>query len=319
MGITIGLGLIAGELATRFAFRDVTTTGGPSYFTSRWRDANPKNSLGFREREIGPERAADGLRIAVVGDSFTEGPGLAETERLSSQLEQALERSSDGVEVLNFGRAGAETVDELEVLREVVSPLRPDFVLLQWFVNDVEGHHKEGRPEPWPLLPLPSTHATLKHHSALYFVMNLTWENIQVHLGLTGSYDDYLVRRFADPDGQASKEAFESLEQFFATAERAGIPMGMVLFPLLDESSIDKLGFLLDRVLESCAEHHVICIDLRPALAEVGNLRRLHLNRFDEHPNGVAHAIAARAVLEAFEPLWINGLAARPDPGRNGP
>lgn len=66
------------------------------------------------------------------------------TERL-----EALLRDADlNAEVLNFGRPGSETVDHVETLQDAVLPLQPDFVLLQWFVNDVEGHDKSGRPMP---------------------------------------------------------------------------------------------------------------------------------------------------------------------------
>jgi len=71
---------------------------------------------------------------------------------MTNILEEKLNASGQKYEVLNFGRPGAETVDELALLPTVLS-LAPDFVLPQWFVNDVEGHDKSRRPSGRRLVP----------------------------------------------------------------------------------------------------------------------------------------------------------------------
>ena len=40
--------------------------------------------------------------------------------------------------MLNFGTAGANTPEHLATVTKLLQEVHPDFVLLQWYVNDVE-------------------------------------------------------------------------------------------------------------------------------------------------------------------------------------
>ena len=65
------------------------------------------NSAGIRSRrEFAEEPAADTLRIAVFGDSFTAGDDVSDDEVWSWQLERALRAAGIGAEALNFGVGG---------------------------------------------------------------------------------------------------------------------------------------------------------------------------------------------------------------------
>ena len=96
---------------------DVTTTGtSQPYFEKKWRKNLRINRFGFRERDFELEKAANRYRIAIIGDSLTFGKGIAEQDRFSNLLEQRLNsenrRRDFSYEVLNFGRPGANTLDE---------------------------------------------------------------------------------------------------------------------------------------------------------------------------------------------------------------
>ncbi len=58
------------------------------------------NSVGARDRERALDSPAE-RRVVVLGDSYVEGLGVADGERLTDRLE-----SSTGIEHLNFGSAG---------------------------------------------------------------------------------------------------------------------------------------------------------------------------------------------------------------------
>jgi hypothetical protein len=72
-------------------------------------------------------------RLAVLGDSLVWGELLAEGDSLPSQLEARL----GGVEVLNFGVSGYDTVQEAAWYRRAVRPLEPDAVVLVFCLNDL--------------------------------------------------------------------------------------------------------------------------------------------------------------------------------------
>ena len=145
-------------------------------------------------------------------------------------------------------------------------------------------------------------------HSALYTVLDRRWSVLQVRLGLTQNYVAYLEKRFGDPESFESRRALATLSRVLARVQLAGVPVGMVLFPLLVPQLADDypLAFLHDRVLAVCRRLDVTCVDLRTVYAPLaGDLGRLRVNRFDHHASAFAHRLAADAQLEALGPAWL--------------
>ncbi|HVS03013.1 MAG TPA: SGNH/GDSL hydrolase family protein [Thermoanaerobaculia bacterium] len=111
------------------------------------------NSAGMRDREHAREKPPGTLRIAVLGDSFTEALQVPRDATFWAVLERELGRclapSGRTVEVLNFGVSGYGTAQELLTLRHRVWEFRPDLVLLAFLSgNDVSDNSRalEGDP-----------------------------------------------------------------------------------------------------------------------------------------------------------------------------
>jgi hypothetical protein len=101
------------------------------------------NSQGLRDGEHANPKPPGVLRIAVLGDSFTEAFQVAVEDAFWAVLERRLAACPglDGrvVETLNFGVSGFSTAQSLIVLRRKVWRYDPDLVLLAFYVgNDVE-------------------------------------------------------------------------------------------------------------------------------------------------------------------------------------
>jgi hypothetical protein len=298
-------GLVA-EIALRVLSTDVTSTAGGGFFTRRWTASVALNHLGYRERTFTPDTAVGTFRIAVVGDSLTYGQGVDEAERFTNQLERLLDAQGPDREVLNFGRPGAETVDHVQMLAGAVTAARPHYVLLQWFVNDVEGRDKTTRPAPLPLVPHPALNRVLHARSAVYTLSSLGWGNLQSRLGLVGAYDAYMRERFRDPSSTDARAAAEALRQTISGARDRGVALGIVLFPELRTLDAGAYGFdfLHARVLHYCAEVQIDCLDLREPMRRMVGRAQLMLNAFDAHPGKNAHQIAAEEIFRHFEPKW---------------
>jgi hypothetical protein len=303
--VTVAVILTVTEFVVRYVYSDVTTTSdNRSYFARRWRQTRVRlNRLGFRERELDPEKSTAVYRIAVIGDSFTYGQGIGEKDRFSNLLDAQLNRQPGAYEVLNFGRPGAETVDHLKILTDVVLPGRPDFVLLQWYVNDVEGMDKSGSPRPRPLLPWPTLVSRLRRTSALFYLVDNQWVTVQAALGWMGSYEVYMRERFGDPHSPASIAAQEALRQFLSICKRRAVPVGMVLFSD-SYGQRSPLDFLVDRALTLCAHEGIVCVDTRRTFAPFQDVTRLWANRLDPHPGPLAHRLVADHLLEIFGEVW---------------
>ncbi len=298
------VGGVSTEAATRWIFRDVTTSAdGGGYFSRRWAGTTVLNEHGFRERSFRIPKAPGTYRIAIIGDSFTYGNGLEQAERYSDRLQQLLPA---GYEVLNFGIAGNNTPQHLDTLRAAVLPADPDFVLLQWFVNDVEGSDLSRRPSTSPLLPIAAWHRWLNAHSALYTVANMRWAEAQIMLGRAPSYAEYLQARTGDANGPEAQREAALLREIIETVRRNDTPIGMVLFPDpgQDLGEAYPFAFLHDRVIAACREAAIPCIDLRAALAVVKDRRQLWVSPFDHHPSAMANEIAALEILETLQKYW---------------
>jgi lysophospholipase L1-like esterase len=107
------------------------------------------NSLGLRGPERPLAKPAGTRRIAVIGDSFVAGYGVADDEVLTARLEKLLnENAAAPTEVINVGRTGSSTIREYDLYRLIARKFSPDVVVLAYFLgNDlrevVEEHDQE--------------------------------------------------------------------------------------------------------------------------------------------------------------------------------
>lgn len=300
-----------GEVAMRLLLSNVTTTpDNSSYFARQWdRREVRRNALGFRERKFARNKPPNVFRIAVIGDSFTFGQGVAEGERYTNLLEVELNREAGPYrfEVLNFGRPGAQTIDHIEILDRSALDSQPDFILLQWYVNDPQGKDGYIGLKTTPLFGSSTLKEALHHTSALYSVADIAWSSLQERFGWLESTTDYMVRRFEDSNNVDSREAARLLREFIDLCRKNGKPLGIVLFPkLLPELRTGyKLAFLHERVLGECTRVGIECVDLRAVFAEFTDARTLWASRFDNHPGPVANRIAADQLHRHFASVWV--------------
>lgn len=296
--------LIALEFAARWLLDDIGTTGdNTSWFAERWRATQKpiRNSLGFREREFEPLAAPAVYRIAVVGDSFIYGQGIAEPERLTELLARALNEQRETFEVLNFGQPGANYEQNLHNLQVALDTAHPDFVLLSWFLNDIDDPE---RPAPRALPLLPKLHYYVNPRSALYFVLNNAWVTAQIGLEFVNS-DEWYREQYADATRPLARRARQRLERLLRAPKERGVPVAMIMWPPTLRPGFDgrEYDFIFTQIHETCEAENVPCLDLRPTFDRHAG-ENLVVNRFDAHPNGRANEIAAAAVRQAFGERW---------------
>jgi hypothetical protein len=100
------------------------------------------NSDGLRDREHAKAKPAETVRIAVLGDSFTEAMHVPMEQTYWALLERRLQECNafpgKNVEVISFGVSGYGTAQELLTLRQRVWDYSPDLVMLAFTThNDV--------------------------------------------------------------------------------------------------------------------------------------------------------------------------------------
>lgn len=285
--------LFVAEFAARFSLRGVIPAGKPAFSL---------NSLGFREREIGPKNP-NRYRIVVIGDSFTYGNGVELQDRFSNLIEGFL---GPQYEVLNFGHPGNNLPDHLNEL-DLVLKMSPDFVLLQLYENDFETPGMTGhRPQTYPLLPLGLDRRM--ERSLLYRLTVDHWNQFQEAVGLAEGYTHYMARHLRDPDSPDAVQTSGMLLQFIERARAAGVPSGGVLFPALyglnQKGANYPFDYMNDRVSMIYTVEQTPYLDLLPAFLTIRDPRSLWVSLFDPHPNAKANHLAATAILNKFLSAW---------------
>jgi hypothetical protein len=110
------------------------------------------NSAGFRDVEYDLTKPPHTVRIAVLGDSVTEGLQVPLDDSYVKLLEKQLQARSDKkIEVLNFAMSGQGTGQEYVQLMHQVLNYHPDTVILAYQVGDSDDNVlQSGLKEPIP-------------------------------------------------------------------------------------------------------------------------------------------------------------------------
>ena len=147
---SIFLVFMSGEIVLRYRVKDWPFRAAlytPDYLTKRdkplrWRfsPTDGRNSLGLRNREIGPKRAGV-YRILFIGDSLIWSgrttSGKYFTEVLEDRLNSKYSTKTRSYEVINAGVPGYTTYQELEFLKIYGLDMKPDLVVLGFVFNDL--------------------------------------------------------------------------------------------------------------------------------------------------------------------------------------
>lgn len=207
------------------------------------------NAYGMRDKAYSLQKPNNTFRIAVLGDSITQGNGIEYHETYATRLEEMLnadENISYDVEVLNFGVIGYSFSQYIELYKTKVKQFEPDLVIVGQCINDLEyyGSHEvtvfKNAIKPiyknlyvltylrYTLLPQPEHEQRLNH--------NTRYEQFKKEVGtvpvgiavipyLDNIHSNTTSRRFRDHSLQAAKvNGFDSIDllQIFSRSNYTG-------------------------------------------------------------------------------------------------
>jgi hypothetical protein len=106
------------------------------------------NSYGWRDGEWSLHKNPQVYRVAAVGDSYVEAFQVELSETFLKIAENILADKGYRIELMNFGRSGFSTTEELLLIREEVLKFCPDLVVLFFYPpNDIRDVSKDLSPE----------------------------------------------------------------------------------------------------------------------------------------------------------------------------
>jgi hypothetical protein len=250
------------------------------------------NSVGFRSPEIG-EKAAPGVaRIAFVGDSIALGWGVAEADTFPHQVLAALTAAGRKVDGFNLGVGNYNTAQELALFRDVGARLKPDIIVLCYFINDAE--------------PMPhySDNGWLDEHSAAWVVFRYRLDSLFRQFGESPDWKHY-YRMLYDPNSAGWKQTKNALSGFAAAARELGSQLVVFNIPELRELKPYPFGEITAQVRTAVESQGVPFVDLLPT---VENLEpsSLWVTVPDPHPNAKADSSFAKGMIPQISTMLDN-------------
>ncbi len=303
--------LLSSEIFIRWYYKDVLSSShGRTYFHNRsWPIfAKERNALGLRGRHF-DINSRHALRVVVLGDSLAYGQGVYPYDQRfpeqAAKIFQKIHPDLD-VEFINVGIAGHDLPQHNKYLANFVVKLKPDYVLYQWYINDMDIFHNLAAFTSPPLISNRKIHTYMSSNSVLYFLLQKTWCQFRIKTGLQNNYTEYLVKKFNNPDNKHSLTAKKYLKVLLDRLKKEQIAHGIVLFPSFSNKISEyKLGFMHQQVQKVCEDYHIKCLDLREVYTNYDDdITRLWANVFDRHPSALAHSIAAKEIVSFFGDEW---------------
>jgi len=250
------------------------------------------NSQGFRDTEWPGQTVSPGPRVAVVGDSFTAGYGIADpADRFADRLRVRL---GQGADLRLIASIGSDTPRQIDQLRAMFAVWRPQRVVLAYSLNDAEHLLQRAARDAETLEPAPP--GSLANRSFLLDLLRSQW--LLADSGHSERYFDDLER--VHLDATRWNEQARLFRTMTELCRQNGATLDVAVFPLFSHRGPDyPFDPLHDWVLQSWRGAGAGVLDLRRTFADVPR-DELVVGRFDAHPNERAHAMAANAIFDAF-------------------
>ncbi len=285
-----------------FRFFYIRTTGMDITLSDqRWLGTywKPINSFGFRDREYTGAYLKGKHLVFVVGDSFVAGAGIKTIdERFGNLLGKRLGSS---YAVLNIAQRGWSTDDEELALSYSPPSMKPEIVILSYYVNDIEDAARRNFAPPPPniydLIAL-SGRNSLFHNirRKSYLIDFLYWRFYTLTTEGSPGWWQWLKDLYTDPSIWAAHRA--ELEQFVQDCRSMKAKLLVVIFPnLLDIPGSAGITSQVERFFK---QDKVRVLNLAPLLAG-RPISQLTVNANDAHPGRWLHAFVADQIEQTLQ------------------
>lgn len=292
------------------------TPGWQGYVGGVWTTINEK---GFRDRVFPSTPPPDTIRVAILGDSYTMGDGVPLHLTYPKQLERLLLSKESSYEVMNCGISATNSLNQVEVLRNVLRDYHPNVVILGYNINDFD-YPTQTRFDSLDASDLdytihPDKRVTLNSHNVS------GWQRLKLAI----RYRLYLYRYLArlrdrwqqrkemnrDPVQTwirtgAHQKSFEAVKQMNMLCAASDASFLVVLLPDLLRVSLKihdlrdyPYAEVHDMITAYMKTHRIECLDLLPFFAG-HEPYKLVVHPLDHHYNQKGNALVAQALLTYF-------------------
>jgi prepilin-type processing-associated H-X9-DG protein len=250
---------------------------------------------GFRSPSIPAEAPAGVARISFVGDSITMGWGVAENETFSLRILNQLRSAGRKVDGFNAGVGNLNTAQEVSLFEAAGAKLKPDVVVLAYFINDAEP------------APMYGDVSWLDWNSELWVVLKYQVDSLLRRAGERKSWKDYYrdLYRSGQPGWVKTQQ---ELGRLVRIAKDIGAQPIVFNVPELRELKPYPFNDVTAQVRGVVEASGAPFVDLLPSV-EAETPSALWVTVPDPHPNGKANALFADMMSKALLP-YLDKLCA---------
>ena len=302
--------LLAGEVAARL-LRSSGRPGGYAPVRTDGRERRPINSKGYRDLERSIPKPEGVRRVLCLGDSFTWGVGVLFDDAWPQRVERLLARDGGRWEAVNLGEPGLNTVQEAQKLEAEGLAYEPDVVVLAYVLNDSEDANaaEARRAADWLAEKRAAAVAapSLLERTALY---PLVRDRLRATIENRRRVEDFRSMYAESYAGWiAGRQALRSIA---GLCRARGLPLVVAVFPLFGNPLDDSYPFAAEhgKIAQAAAEAGARVVDLLPRYRGLDWRILVVDGANDEHPNEIAHRIAAQAVAREVREVLPQGPAA---------
>jgi lysophospholipase L1-like esterase len=243
------------------------------------------NTLGLRDRDITIEKQPGEIRTLMLGDSLTFGWGVKAEDTPAKLLETRLngEAATLRDEVINTGVGNYNTVMEVAYFLDKGRELKPDMVVLNYFINDAEPSPKR-RTAPW------------REYSYAYVFFASTIDKLSRQYFGKANWKTYyrdLYRKGAQ-DWRTAQDAIRRLADY---CRENDIKLLVVNYPELHQLRDYPFPEVTAGVAAVAEANGVPFLDLLPSIQDL-EPASLWVSPTDAHPNRVANLRFAAAIAD---------------------
>lgn len=252
------------------------------------------NNYGFRGADFEIARNAR-IRIAAVGDSFCWGTGVEEADSFTFLLEERLNREEvlgETYEIYNFCLPAFNTVDEVNLYEQVITHFRPDLLLVSFFLNDVSVSPQFGTERGAG----GSAHSRERYRPRLRLV---EWIGRRIDTARARPTFIEGVKAAYERGQPGYEAALAELGRLGRLNRQEEVSTLLVIWPWLTNLEFSEYPFheVHEAVARAVEVRGFEIVDLF-GVFEGHAAAHLWVHTTDQHPNEVAHRMAANAIYE---------------------
>ena len=311
LAATVLVVLLVIEAALRLLGASEPAPTGYAPVNTNRRAMRPRNARGYRDLDRELVKPPGVRRVLSLGDSFAWGASVEFEDAYPQRLERGLSRRRrERWEVVSLALPGMNTVDQAAQLADEGFAYAPDVVLIGYVMNDSEDATaaEARRAADWAEERRSPPTRALDHLALFRFVHQRVWATTENRRRITGYRSMY-----ADdaPGWRAGRQALKSMGSL---CREKGVPLVVAVFPLFGNPLDQRYPFpeLHAKVVQAAAESGAKVVDLLPAYRGLRWDLLVVDGVNDEHPNEIAHRIAAGVLLHTLDEVvpWTVGAPA---------